>query len=109
MNLQSNFNCICCDTCGENVAGGKKGLESHYKRCHKPIICENCGFEVHGWHQYHSHKSDCDKKTCEKCMKEISKKNFARHVKQCSISASGEGFACDQCDYKTAQKANLQR
>ena len=110
MNLQDKSNSIFCDTCGENVTGGKKGLESHYKRCHKPIICENCGFGVQGWQQYHCHKRHCDKRTCEKCLKEISKKNFARHVKECGTSASDAGgYSCDQCDYKTFRKDHLLR
>ena len=41
MNLQENYSFW--ETCGENVRGGKKGIETHQKKVHKPMICPTCG------------------------------------------------------------------
>ena len=106
MNLQdkSNF----CEECGKNVSGGKKGLESHHKRYHKSVICPTCGVEVKGWEKFHAHKRLCEKRTCEKCLKEISRNHFSKHSKACNGEGDGQ-YSCDQCDYKTDHQSNLKR
>ena len=109
MNLQyGNIKCSFCVKCGENISGGRKGLESHHKRFHKSQICTTCGVEVKGWQNMHQHKRQCEKKTCENCFKEIPRKTFSRHFKACT--GAGEGVhSCDHCDYKTYRKDQLKR
>ena len=106
MNLQEK--CNFCEECGTTVSGGKKGLESHHKRYHKSVICPTCGVEVRGWEKFHAHKRLCEKRTCEKCLKEISRNYFSKHSKVCNGEGDGE-YCCDQCDYKTDHKPNLKR
>ena len=106
MNLQENSSC--CETCGENVTGGPKGLETHQKKIHQSLICPTCGVEVKGWQNMAQHKRLCEKKTCENCLKEISRKAFSRHFKACTGAVEGE-HSCDQCDYKTYRKDQLKR
>ena len=100
--------CTICDTCGGSVRGGSKAVETHYKKYHKPNICEDCGLEVKGYAAYHEHKRHCGTRTCSNCMKEITRKSFARHSKQCK-GDNAEEFSCDQCNYKTIRKADLKK
>ena len=96
-----------CDECGSSIRGGKKEVESHQKKFHKEIICEECGVQVKGWQAYHEHKRNCQKRHCDNCQKDISRKHFSAHVKKCN-GAIGE-FSCDQCDYKTDHNVDLKR
>ncbi len=116
--------------CGK-VCKSKAGLTNHRKRIHEissqkvMFNCQRCGetFKSEANLKNHIkictgiHAADPDLRQCDKCQRQISKGNFARHYRKCNnqeqevranIQERGPRYNCPNCD-KNLSKSNRAR
>ena len=123
---------LVCGECGKKCKS-KAGLTNHRRLIHektkgkKVFKCGECGDEFQREANLVNHKKACvgmktansSMKQCDKCRKEITKPNWARHIKKCKGESQEEAqqtarthkretAACEKCDKEIA-KTNMAR
>ena len=95
-NTQQVTQTLSCELCGK-VCKTKAGLTVHRRRMHErseqkvTFKCRGCNIVFEYEANLHNHEKSCtgrvtedsDRRKCNRCEREVSKSNFARHRRQC--------------------------
>ena len=105
---------ILCDICLKEFKN-KEALRKHkYVHMDEEIMCDFCDHKAPNKKALNNHKrihKEITKKPCPLCCKEFSENSIRKHVKNCikSLSKAKTEYFCDQCDYKSTRKYDLDR
>ena len=101
---------IICDICEVQIQSASS-LITHKKLKHDPKICSDCGAVVKGEKALKDHRRKHVTVSCQRCSKEISKRNLNKHLQSCTgqNKPDPKTYMCDKCDYKTTVLCNLER